>query len=76
MAARRPLVVIGGSIKELPSGDSVIGASGSGDVVGSGTSVDLRIAVFDGTTGKLIKDGGKTIAELEELSFLNSIIFG
>jgi hypothetical protein len=26
--------------------------------------VNLRIAVFDGTTGKLIKDGGQTIADI------------
>lgn len=36
--------------------------SGSGDVVGPAGAVNLRIAVFDGVTGKLIKDGGKTIA--------------
>ena len=35
-----------------------------GDVVGPGSATDLNIAVFDSTTGKLIKDGGKTIAEL------------
>jgi hypothetical protein len=38
--------------------------SGSGDVVGPSSVVDERIAVFDGTTGKLIKDGGVTIAEI------------
>lgn len=35
-----------------------------GDVAGPASAVDLRIAVFDGTSGKDIKDGGKTIAEL------------
>lgn len=35
------------------------GGGGSGDVVGPGSSVADNIAVFDGTTGKLIKDGGK-----------------
>lgn len=38
--------------------------SGSGDVVGPASSVDEQIAVFDGITGKLIKDGGITIADL------------
>jgi len=33
-------------------------AAGSGDVVGPASAVDDRIAAFDGTTGKLIKDGG------------------
>lgn len=40
------------------------GGGGSGDVVGPASSVDDRIATFDGTTGKLIQDGGKTIAGL------------
>ena len=31
---------------------------GSGDVVGPGSAVDENIAVFDSTTGKLIKDSG------------------
>ncbi len=32
--------------------------SGSGDVVGPGSATDGHLAIFDGTTGKLIKDGG------------------
>lgn len=40
------------------------GGGGTGDVVGPASSVNNRIAAFDGTTGKLLKDGGKTIAEL------------
>lgn len=39
--------------------------TGSGDVVGPASSVADRIALFDGTTGKLLKDGGKTIAEVK-----------
>ena len=31
--------------------------SGGGDVVGPASAVNENIAVFDGTTGKLIKDG-------------------
>jgi hypothetical protein len=38
--------------------------TGSGDVVGPASAVDNRIAVFDGTTGKLLKDGGSTIAAI------------
>lgn len=34
------------------------GGGGSGNVVGPGSAVDGHIAVFDGTTGKIIKDGG------------------
>jgi hypothetical protein len=40
--------------------------SGSdGDVAGPASSVDDRIATFDGLTGKLLQDGGRTIAEVE-----------
>lgn len=35
-----------------------------GDVRGPASAVDERIAVFDGTTGKLLKDGGKTLSEI------------
>lgn len=38
--------------------------SGTGDVVGPSGVVADRIAVFDGTTGKLIKDGGVTVSQL------------
>lgn len=40
------------------------GTAGAGDVVGPASAVDDRIATFDTTTGKLIQDGGKTIADL------------
>ncbi|MGP1667222.1 MAG: hypothetical protein ACTS5I_15235, partial [Rhodanobacter sp.] len=40
------------------------GGGGSGDVVGPATSVTARIVTFNGTTGKLIADGGVTIAGL------------
>lgn len=36
------------------------GGGGSGDVVGPASSTNDNIAAFDGTTGKLIKDGGIT----------------
>ena len=38
--------------------------TGTGDVVGPASAIDERIAVWDGLTGKLLKDGGKTINEL------------
>lgn len=38
--------------------------AGTGDVVGPASATDSRIATYDGATGKLLKDGGKTIAEL------------
>lgn len=38
--------------------------AGTGDVTGPASAVDERVAVFDGITGKIIKDGGVTISEL------------
>lgn len=40
-------------------------AGGAGDVVGPASSTDDRIVTFDGVTGKILQDGGKTIAEVE-----------
>lgn len=44
--------------------EALVLGSGTGDVVGPVSAVDDRIATFDTTTGKLIQDGGKTIAEV------------
>ncbi|HTN63518.1 MAG TPA: hypothetical protein VL147_18515 [Devosia sp.] len=38
--------------------------TGTGTVVGPASAVDERVAVFDGTTGELLKDGGKTVADI------------
>lgn len=37
------------------------GQNGTGDVVGPASATDADIALFDTTTGKLLKDGGKTL---------------
>jgi len=55
-----------------PSGDQatvgdkwiIIRSNLDGVVIGPNVAVDERIAVFDLTTGKLIKDGGMTIADV------------
>jgi|GEM_PF-3631558 len=39
-----------------------LGTCGSGDVVGPVSSVDSNVALFDGTTGKLIKDSGLSLS--------------
>lgn len=70
--AKQATLVSGTNIKTvngnslLGSGDLVIsgGGGGSGDVIGPASSVNNSIAVFDGTTGKLIKDGGALISSL------------
>ena len=37
---------------------------GTGDVVGPASAVDSNLAAFDGTSGKLIKDSGKALANV------------
>lgn len=41
------------------------GGGGGGDVVGPASAVDDHIATYDSTTGKLIQDGGVTIAQID-----------
>lgn len=43
------------------SGGNVVVVGASGDVSGPASSTDGNIALFDGTTGKLLKDGTKGI---------------
>lgn len=47
--------------------DELAAGGGSGDVVGPSSSTADHVALFDGTTGKLLKDGGKTIAQIREI---------
>jgi len=42
------------------------GETAMGDVVGPASSTNNNVAVFDGTTGKLIKDGGATLASKQD----------
>lgn len=46
------------------AGEPGINGAGAGDVVGPATSIDARVAVFSGTTGKLLADGGQTVAQI------------
>lgn len=55
-------------IANLASG----GGGGGGDVTGPASAITNRIAVFDGNTGKVIKDGGLSIADL----YLDTVITG
>lgn len=45
--------------------------TGLGDVTGPASAVNNRIALFDGATGKLIKDGGALLTD-----FLESVVAG
>lgn len=40
--------------------------AGSGDVSGPASATNSNVAVFDGVTGKLIKDGGATLASKQD----------
>jgi hypothetical protein len=44
---------------------NVIHVNREGEVIGPGASTNNHIAVFDGATGALIKDGGTTIADIQ-----------
>jgi hypothetical protein len=47
---------------------ALLPASSGGDVVGPASAVNLRIAAFDGTTGKLLLDSGSTMANVLALA--------
>ena len=51
-----------------PIGPTGPSGSGTGNVTGPAGAVDLDIAVFDLTTGTLIKDGGKKVSDLALLT--------
>lgn len=51
-------------------------SSTGGDMNGPNLSVNNNIAVFNGTTGKIVKDGGMTVSEILDESLINAIIFG
>lgn len=61
---KQDLLVSGTNIKTvngnslLGSGNLVIAGGGSGDVVGPATATNNAVALFDGTTGELLKDSG------------------
>ena len=44
------------------------GSGSSGDVVGPASAVDDHIATFDGATGKVLQDGGSTVADVQSRS--------
>lgn len=59
-------VMQGGVLSDCTAQDIAnLTPASSGDVVGPASSVSNRVAVFSGTTGKLLADGGKTIAAIE-----------
>ncbi len=67
-----------------PSGQALIlaatripggaGADGAGDVVGPGSSTDNAIALFDGTTGKLLKNSLATVDATGGIHFDGTLV--
>lgn len=47
----------------------------NGAVTGPSSAVSDRVAVFDGTTGKVIKDGGKALSDFALVSELNDCLY-
>jgi hypothetical protein len=60
-------IVQGGVTVDCTTGDIADLAMAGGDVTGPASSVDDRVAIFSGTTGKIIEDGGATIAEIRAI---------
>ncbi len=61
-----PVLKPGGTLSEPWAMAFARGFEGVGDVVGPTGAVDGDIALFDGVTGKLLKDGG-TLSHLLDL---------
>lgn len=57
-------IAVGWAVEHNADGTHKGGDKGKGDVVGPASATDLHIAVYNGTTGKLIADGGTTVAAL------------
>jgi len=55
---------------------AAISDAGGGDVSGPSSSTDARLAVFSGTSGKLIDESTRTMTELEAWIRLQALIFG
>lgn len=61
-------VVVGGVTMDATIDD--VRGSANGDVVGPASAVADNVAVFDGITGKQIKDGGTSVAKLRTQSII------
>lgn len=57
-----------------PQGVPGPAGSGTGDVLGPASATNNNIAVYDGTTGKLLKDGGAAISSLATTASLSSYL--
>lgn len=56
-----------GQILGVVGGALAYTSAGAGDVVGPASATADSVALFDGTTGELLKDGAKTIAQIREI---------
>ena len=54
-------------IRDDTGTETELGASSGGDVVGPGSATDNNICAFDGTSGKIIKDGSIAIGDIGDV---------
>ena len=60
---------LGTGAQQAAAGDHT--HSGTGDIIGPGSSTDNAIPRFDGTTGKLLQNSGVTIDDSDNMSLPN-----
>lgn len=73
------LVFLSAALAQTPQPSPFIGggtSSGTGDVVGPSSATDTAIAIYDSTTGKLIKNTGCTINANNQVSCPGGAAFG
>jgi hypothetical protein len=61
------LSIVQGGVTVDCTVDDIVAVAPDGDVSGPGSSTDDHVATFDGATGKVIQDGGKTIVEIQQI---------
>ena len=54
---------------------TVVQANVDGAVTGPASAVSDRVAVFDGTTGKVVKDGGKALSDFALVSEVDDCLY-
>ncbi len=76
LAASTVQLVAGTNMSITPVGSTLVfaasGGAGGGDVTGPGVAVNGELALFNGTTGKIIKASGGTVPSANGLSLISA----
>ena len=64
----------GTGAKKTITASQISGGGGSGDVVGPNSSTNGNIVLFDGTTGKVIKDSGHALSEYATTTDITNMV--